>query len=73
MAESNHRGKHQQLTQNQNNRMPDDPADGSRSPDRAGKGDKAGKKRLSPEEEAQAEPSMLETFGDAGAGIAAKE
>lgn len=75
MAESNHRGKHQQLTQNQNNRMSDDPADGSRSPDRTGKGEKVEKAppRLSPEEEAQQEPSMLETFGDAGAGVAAKE
>jgi len=72
MAESNHRGKHQQLTQNQNNRMSDDPADGARSPDRTGKAEKK-PPRLSPEEEAQAEPSMLETFGDAGAGIAAKE
>ncbi len=72
MAESNHRGKHQQLTQNQNNRMSDDPADGSRSPDRTGKGEKESP-RLSPEEQAQQEPSMLETFGDAGAGIASKE
>ena len=72
MAESTHRGKHQPLTQTQNNRMSDDPGDGSRLSDRTG-ADGAGPQDGSPEERAQEEPEALETFGEAGAGLAAKE
>jgi hypothetical protein len=72
MAESNHRGKHQPLTQNQNNRMSDDPRDGSRKPDGAGQ-ESEEPENVSPEEQAQHEPATLEAFGEAGAGIAAKE
>ena len=72
MAESNHGGKHQPLTQNQGNRMSDDPGDGDRRTDRPEQANKQAPGR-SPEEEAQDEPSALETFGEAGAGVAAKE
>ena len=72
MAESNHRGKHQPLTQNQNNRMSDDPRDGARKPEGSGEESK-GPVEVSPEEQAQHEPATVEAFGEAGAGIAAKE
>jgi hypothetical protein len=72
MSESNHRGKHQPLTQNQNNRMSDDPGDGSRVSETLGR-DGAEPWSKSPEEEAQDDPSQLEAFGEAGAGIAPKE
>jgi hypothetical protein len=72
MTESNHGGKHQPLTQNQNNRMSDDPGDGARRSDRLGaEGEQPQSK--SPEQAAQEEPEALEAFGEAGAGIAAKE
>jgi len=72
MAESNHRGKHQPLTQNQNNRMSDDPGDGARNSNRLGQ-DGAEPQNKSPEARAQEEPDALETFGEAGAGVAPKE
>jgi|GraSoiStandDraft_46_1057282.scaffolds.fasta_scaffold710359_2 hypothetical protein len=72
MAESNHRGNHQPLTQNQNNRMSDDPGDGSRLSNRLGP-EGAEPQNKSPEERAQEEPEALEAFGEAGAGVAPKE
>jgi hypothetical protein len=72
MAESNHRGRHQPLTQNQNNRMSDDPNDGAREPEGSGR-EQDIPDNVSPEEEAQREPAALEAFGEEGAGIAAKE
>ena len=72
MSESNHRGKHQPLTQNQNNRMSDDPGDGARRSDHLGR-DGSEPENQSPEAAAQDEPETLEAFGEAGAGIAPKE
>lgn len=59
------------LTQNQNNAMPDDPGDGNRNafkpgPDGATAAEKAA-------EEDEQDQSTIEAFGEAGAGIAAKE
>src|SRR4051794_37560350 len=72
MAESNHRGNHQPLTQNQNNRMSEDSGDGARRSNRLGMEGRE-PQNASPEEEAQHDPSTLEAFGQEGAGIAAKE
>ena len=60
-----------QLTQNQNNLMSDDPRDGSRNSETAGRDGKKTPAERSPEEEN--EKSAIEAFGEAGAGIAAKE
>ena len=67
MAESNHRGNHQPLTQNQNNRMSDDPGDGARNANRLGQ-DGAEPWNKSPEERAQNQPETVDAFGDDGAG-----
>ena len=72
MPQSHHRDKSQQLTQNQNNKMSEDPGDGGRRSDTldAGQGEPG---KVSPEEKAQHDPETLEAFGEEGAGIAAKE
>jgi hypothetical protein len=72
MARNQHVGGSKQLTQNQNNRMSDDPKHGSRGSKTPGKDDAEPLGR-SPEEEGQDEASALEAFGEEGAGIAAKE
>jgi hypothetical protein len=72
MAESNDRGNHQPPTQNQSNRLSEDPGDGGRRSNRLRK-DGEEPRNVSPEEEAQHDPSTLEAFGQEGAGIAAKE
>ena len=57
-----------QMTQNQNNAMSDDPADGSRNSNTLGRDGKKSPAEVSPEEESQ-----TEAFQEEGAGIAAKE
>ncbi len=71
MSVSQHRHKDTQMTQNQNNQMSDDLKDGSRDSFTL---DNDGKEpmNVSPEEQAQ-DQSLIEAFGEEGAGIAAKE
>ncbi len=73
MAKSQHRDKSQQLTQNQNNLMSDDPGDGSRISNRLGGADKGKPLPQSPDGKAQHDQETLEAFGEEGAGIAPKE
>ena len=60
-----------QLTQNQKNQMSDDPRDGSRNSDRLGPDGKSPAEK--PPEHDQQDQSVIETFGEEGAGVAAKE
>lgn len=71
MSKSQHNHDSMQMTQNQNNQMSDDPADGSRDSFTLGKDGKE-PNNVSPEEKAQ-DQSQIEAFGQEGAGIAAKE
>ena len=73
MAQSHHRDKSQQLTQNQNNKMSEDPGDGSRNSDQLGAADKGKPVSRSPEEKAQHDQKTLDAFGEEGAGVAPKE
>ena len=73
MAQSQHRDKSQQLTQNQNNLMSDDPKDGSRNSDRTGATEKGKKAPVSPEEKAQYDQKTLDAFGEEKSGISGKE
>lgn len=72
MPNSQHRKDSAQTTENQNNQMSDDPGDGSRGSFTLGRDGGKTPAEVSPEEEAQDE-SAIEAFGEAGAGIAAKE
>lgn len=65
MSQSNHHGKQQPLTQNQNNRMSDDPGDGSRNAGTPGR-EGAEPEHRSPEEKAQYEGETVDAFGDDG-------
>ena len=71
MKQSGHNPYSQQGTQNQSNEMSDDPGDGDR------KAFKPGPVGSSPAEKApnqdRQDESTIEAFGEAGAGIAAKE
>jgi hypothetical protein len=71
MPISQHRHNDAQNTQNQKNRMSDDPGDGARGKDVKTKEGREPTNQL-PEEQAQGQ-SQIEAFGEAGAGIAAKE
>jgi hypothetical protein len=73
VPQSHHRDKSQQLTQNQNNKMSDDPGDGSRNSNRLGAAGKDKPANIAPEEKAQHDSEVLEAFGEEGAGLAAKE
>jgi hypothetical protein len=73
VPQSNHHDKSQQLTQNQNNKMSEDPGDGSRNSDRIGDAGQGEPVEIAPEEKAQHDEETLEAFGEKGAGIAAKE
>jgi hypothetical protein len=73
VPQSNHRDKSPQLTQNQNNKMSEDPGDGSRTSDRLGADGSDRGIRKAPEEIAQDEQETLEALGERGAGIAPKE
>ena len=72
MSQSQHRDKSQPLTQNQNNKMSEDPGDGSRNSDLLG-GGQGEPTDVAPEDKAQHDEEVLEAFGEEGAGIAAKE
>jgi hypothetical protein len=61
-----------QLSQNQNNQMSDDPADGSRNSETLGRDGKLTPAEKAPPHDAQ-DQSAIEAFGEAGAGVAAKE
>ena len=71
MSKSSH-DSHMQFTQNQKNLMSEDPGDGARNSSVVGRAGKKTPLERSPEEEAQDE-SMIEAFGEEGAGIAPKE
>lgn len=60
-----------QLTQNQNNQMSDDPADGSRNSDRLGPDGKTPAERA-PDHDRQ-DKAAIDAFGEEGAGVASKE
>lgn len=71
MGQNSHTPDSPQFTQNQNNRMSDDPADGSRGE----RGQKTGGKPMvekAPPHDEQ-DQSTIEAFGEEGAGQAAKE
>jgi len=69
---SKHNHDSMQFTQNQNNEMSDDPGDGSRNSETLGRDGKPTPVEEAPEDDAQ-DRSAIESFGRAGAGIAAKE
>lgn len=71
MSKSSHESQ-TPFTQNQNNAMSEDPADGSRDSFVTGRDGKKTAAERSPEEEEQ-DQSQIEAFGEEGAGIAAKE
>ena len=72
MSNTQHDHDSPDLALNQNNRMSEDPGDGSR---RAFRLDRDGEKTAAEEKPAQdrQDQSTIEAFGDEGAGIAAKE
>jgi hypothetical protein len=70
MSQSNHKGTGD-APQNQNNAMSEDPGDGNRTSFVTGADGKTPVEKAPPED-AQ-DQSAIEAFGDAGAGIAAKE
>jgi hypothetical protein len=71
MPVSQHRKNDMQMTQNQKNRMSEDPGDGARGENAKAKGGKEPANQL-PEEQSQNQ-GTIEAFGEEGAGIAAKE
>ena len=71
MSVSQHRHKDAQNTQNQKNQMSEDPRDGSRNSDVQRKEGEEPTNQI-PEEQTQNQ-GTIEAFGEAGAGIAAKE
>lgn len=71
MAVNQHRKNDMQMTQNQNNRMSEDPGDGARGKDAKVKEGEEPANQI-PEEQSQNE-GAIEAFGEEGAGIAAKE
>ncbi|HZH06688.1 MAG TPA: hypothetical protein VEY69_08440 [Lautropia sp.] len=72
MSQSQHGLDKRQLTQNQNNQMSDDPGDGSRNAFKPGDADGDTPVERAPAHDAQ-DQGTIEAFGEAGAGIAAKE
>ncbi len=73
MPQSNHQDKSPQLTQNQNNKMSDDPGDGGRNSDRLGATGQDRGVPGSPEERAQKEKETLEALGERGSGEESEE
>ena len=72
MSKSQHRSNEPQISANQNNQMSDDdPGDGNRQSFTTGK-DGTTPVEKAPPGDAQ-DQSMIEAFGEEGAGIAAKE
>lgn len=70
MGENSHKSN-PPLTQNQNNAMSDDPADGHRLTDKPGPIGRTPVEK-SPEQDAQ-DQAKVEEFGERGMGVAAKE
>jgi hypothetical protein len=71
MSQSQHGLDKRQLTQNQNNQMSDDPGDGNRTSFTTGKDGTTPVEKAPPHD--SQDQSTIEAFGEAGAGIAAKE
>jgi hypothetical protein len=71
MSQSQHGLDKRQLTQNQNNQMSDDPGDGNRTSFTTGKDGTTPVEKAPPND--KQDQSTIEAFGEAGAGIAAKE
>ena len=71
MKQSGHNPNSQQHTQNQKNEMSDDPGDGSRNAFKPGPVGTTPVEKA-PEHDRQ-DQSAIEAFGEAGAGVAAKE
>ncbi len=71
MKQSGHNPNSQQHTQNQSNEMSDDPGDGDRNAFKPGPVGKTPVEKA-PKQDAQ-DQSAIEAFGEAGAGVAAKE
>ncbi len=72
MSKNHHESDSGDQPQNQNNRMSDDPADGSRNSFVTGRDGGRTAAEKAPEQDDQDE-SAIETFGEEGAGIAPKE
>ncbi len=72
MSKNMHNPDSMQSTENQNNEMSDDPRDGSRNSDVIGQASAPGPIDKVPPNDAQ-DQSTIEAFGEAGAGVAAKE
>ncbi|WP_294172473.1 hypothetical protein [uncultured Sphingomonas sp.] len=71
MKQSGHNPNSQQQTQNQKNEMSDDPGDGARKAFKPGPVGSTPVEKA-PENDSQNQ-STIEAFGEAGAGVAAKE
>ena len=72
MSKSQHRSNEPQISANQNNQMSnDDPGDGNRQSFTTGKDGTTPVEKAPPGD--QQDQSMIEAFGEEGAGIAAKE
>ncbi|HYJ30954.1 MAG TPA: hypothetical protein VEW25_11500 [Allosphingosinicella sp.] len=71
MSVSQHRPDEAEMTQNQKNQMSEDPGDGARGKDVKTKEGEEPTNQI-PEEQSQNQ-GTIEAFGEAGAGIAAKE
>lgn len=71
MSQSQHGLDKRQLTQNQNNQMSDAPGDGNRTSFTTGKDGTTPVEKAPPND--KQDQSTIEAFGEAGAGIAAKE
>ncbi len=72
MSKNQHNPDSMQNTENQNNEMSDDPRDGSRNSDLIGQAHKPNSVEKAPPQDRQ-DQSTIEAFGQAGAGVAAKE
>jgi hypothetical protein len=71
MSNNQHLEDDPQKDANQNNKMSNDPADGNRTSFTVGKDGSSPVEKAPPDDEQ--DQSMIETFGEEGAGIAAKE
>jgi hypothetical protein len=71
MSQSQHGLDKRQLTQNQKNQMSEDPGDGNRTSFTTGKDGTTPVEKAPPHDEQ--DQSTIEAFGEAGAGVAAKE
>ena len=73
MSKNQHNSSSMDKTMNQNNQMSDDPKDGSRNTDTNGQASApTAMENKTPRNDAQ-DQSTIEAFGEAGAGVAAKE